>query len=262
VTDQLGALLVATFGKYKATVDRLAPTRPPNRAFQGFQRWHRLLFVHWEVPVSVLRPLVDPRLTIDTFDGRAFVGLVAFTMLRVRPFRWFPSFPTATNFGEINLRTYVHLDGREPGVCFFSLDAQSSLVTLAARALWHLPYFRSDFVHHDDGQQVRWRSKRRWPRPAAQPFEASFSIGEPVRQPVEGSLEFFLAERYQFYTPSGRSLLRARVAHAPYALHHAHDVQVGTSLLDAAGLPSTGPRTPDYFSPGVDVQVYSMERAA
>ena len=34
------------------------------------------------------------------------------------------------------------------------------------------------------------------------------------------------------------------------------------SLLDALGLPSTGARTPDLFSPGVDVEIFSMEKAA
>ena len=70
---------------------------------------------------------MHPRLTIDTFDGKAFVGVVAFTMQKVRPWSWLPGAPTATEFFEINVRTYVHLGGEEPGIVFFSLDATSSL---------------------------------------------------------------------------------------------------------------------------------------
>jgi uncharacterized protein YqjF (DUF2071 family) len=125
-------------------MDRAAPThRPPGRA-QGFQRWHRLLFTHWEVPETVLRPLVPSRLTLDMFDGRCYVGVVAFTMQNVRPTLWAPSIPSATEFGEINLRTYVHVDGTEPGVFFFSLDAGSRLVVWTARKFWGLPYHHAD----------------------------------------------------------------------------------------------------------------------
>jgi hypothetical protein len=240
-------------------IDRVAATRRPQRQRQGSQRWHRLLFVHWEVPASVLRPLVDPRLTLDDFEGRYFVGIVPFTMQRVRPYDWLPSMPTATTFGEINLRTSVHLDGQEPGVWFFSLDAHSSLAVAAARTLWHLPYFRSDMTCEDDGARVRWTSHRRWPSPTAADFSISYRVGASLPAPQPGSLEFFLAERYQFYTTRGRSLLRARVHHAPYPLHLAHDVEVNPALLDAAGLPSNGARTVDLFSPGVDVDIFSME---
>jgi uncharacterized protein YqjF (DUF2071 family) len=240
-------------------LERLAANRRPARPRQGSQRWDRLLFVHWEVPEAVLRPHVDARLSLDTFEGRCFVGFVAFTMQRVRPWQWLPPFPTATTFGEINLRTYVHLDGREPGVWFFSLDAHSALAVLAARALWHLPYFRSDIDSEADADgTLRWRCRRRWPKPAAAELEARCRVGEALPPSTPGTLPFFLAERYQFYTARGRRLLRARVHHPPYLLHVAHDVQVSSTLLDAAGLPSTGARTVDLFSPGVDVDIFPI----
>jgi len=37
--------------------------------------WSTLLFCHWPVEPGHLRPLVPPSLEIDTFDGRAWVGL-------------------------------------------------------------------------------------------------------------------------------------------------------------------------------------------
>jgi uncharacterized protein YqjF (DUF2071 family) len=46
-------------------------------------RWFSLLFMHWRVPVAVVRPMrptIPTALTIDTFDGHAWVGLIPFTM--------------------------------------------------------------------------------------------------------------------------------------------------------------------------------------
>jgi uncharacterized protein YqjF (DUF2071 family) len=240
-----------------AAIDRLLPRRRPLGASQGSQRWHRLLFSHWEVTAETLRPLVDSRLTLDSFEGRYFVGLVAFEMRAVRPFHWLPTIPTTGEFPEVNLRTYVHLDGKEPGVWFFSLDAQSLLAVIAARLAWHLPYFHTLFsVHEDDADScVRWQARRLRPRPPAH-LEVEFTIEESIPPPGPESFEFFLTERYQFYAARRGQLLRARVHHSPYELRRARVVQLETDLLEKAGILKAGPRTPDFFSPGVDVEVF------
>ncbi|HKU39417.1 MAG TPA: DUF2071 domain-containing protein [Polyangiales bacterium] len=243
---------------YNAAMDRIAPTRRPDRPVQGQQRWHQLLFSHWVVPEAVLRPLVPARLTLDTFQGACYAGVVAFVMQNVRPFLWAPSIPTATTFGEVNLRTYVHLDGREPGVFFFSLDAESSLAVWAARTLWSLPYFYSRVSVQEAGAEMRYRVERRTPRVA---WSAQAQLGAALAAPEPDSLEFFLCERYQFYAERRGQLLRARVSHAPYALRAATCTAIDGSLLTAAGLPDTGARTRDLWSPGVDVEVFALERA-
>lgn len=239
-------------------LERITACARPEGARQGFQRWDRLLFSHWVVPEAVLRPLVHPRLTLDTFEGRCFVGLVPFTMRQVRPFDGLPRPPTATTFAEINLRTYVHLDGREPGVWFLSLEATSTLAVLAARVLWRLPYFRASVQSTDDGQHITWRSRRRWPRPKPADLTVSYTVGEVVPQPQPGSLAWFLAERYQLYAAKGGRLLRGRVHHTPYVLHRAEVSKMDPGILRAAGLPVDGERTPDYFSPGVDADIFPL----
>jgi uncharacterized protein YqjF (DUF2071 family) len=236
-------------------MNRVAPTLRPPGAARGFQRWHRLLFSHWEVPASVLRPLVPARLTLDSFEGRCFVGVVAFSMQNVRPWRWAPSIPTATTFGEINLRTYVHLDGAEPGVFFFSLDAASRLVVWGARTFWGLPYFHAQIAIDDAGPDIRYRARRG----TALEFSAAARIGAPLPAAGGDSLEFFLCERYQFYSEHRGRLSRARVHHAPYALYSTERSTVTPTLLDAAGLPIEGTRTADLFSPGVDADIFAIQ---
>lgn len=235
-------------------MDRITPTSRPDRRAQGFQRWHRLLFSHWEVPEAALRALVPERLALDAFDGRFFVGVVSFTMQNVRPLRWAPSIPTATNFGEINLRTYVHVGDSEPGVYFFSLDAASALVVWAARSFWGLPYYRSNITIDDSQPDVSYQCQR-----GPLTFAAEARVGAALPAAAHDSLEYFLCERYQFYAEHRGRLMRARVHHAPYLLHRVEHSSVQSSLLTAAGLPVTGQRTADLFSPGVDVDVFSLE---
>jgi uncharacterized protein YqjF (DUF2071 family) len=237
-------------------MDRISPSLRPPGPPQGFQRWHRLLFSHWEVPEAALRALVPKSLALDSFEGRYYVGVVAFTMQNVRPHRWAPSIPGASEFGEINLRTYVHHEGREPGVYFFSLDAASALTVWAARTFWGLPYYRSRIEIRDSAARVSFHCRRSEP-PIE--FSAHAAIGASLPVSPTESLEFFLCERYQFYAEHRGRLRRARVHHAPYPLNRVEESSAQASLLEAAGLPVDGARTPDFFSPGVDVEIFPLQ---
>ena len=62
-------------------------------------RWERLLFKHWPVEPEAVRPLIPAPLKLDLYDGRAWIGLIPFTMRRVRH-RGTPGIPTATRFHE------------------------------------------------------------------------------------------------------------------------------------------------------------------
>ncbi|MFT3837081.1 MAG: DUF2071 domain-containing protein [Myxococcaceae bacterium] len=222
-------------------IDREGPRRQPDGPHQGSQRWHRLLFSHWEVPAERLKPLVHPELSIDTFEGRAYVGVVAFAMQNVRPWRWLPGVPGAQNFFEINVRTYVHHRG-DPGVWFFSLDANNGPASFAARTFWPLPYWHAQIEGADDGRQGSWLLVRRRPTPAH--WTAKFEIGEAIGEAQPGSLEFWLTERYRLFARRGDKLLRGKVHHTPYPLRRAK-ADCGGGMLEALGLPSTGARTAD-----------------
>lgn len=83
--------------------------------------WHDLLFAHWPLPAEVLRRALPRGLELDTYEGRAWLGVIPFRMGGVRP-RGVPALPGLSAFPELNVRTYVRA-GEKPGVWFFSLDA-------------------------------------------------------------------------------------------------------------------------------------------
>jgi uncharacterized protein len=244
------------------SIDRIAPTRRPTGKVAQRPGWHDLTFLHWRVAVSALRPLVPTSLEIDTFEGDAFIGLVPFTMTNVRPW-WAPPLPGSNNFHETNVRTYVHRDGRDPGVWFFSLDAASFWAVIAARTIWHLPYHHAHMSLEKTDREVRYASTRRWPKPLPGICHVAVRpIGSPHAAEV-GSLEHFLAERYLLYTSArDGSLRRGAVHHTPYPLQRAEVDEVDETLIAAAGIERpSGPPLVHYAS-FVDVEIYSLGRVA
>ncbi|WP_435008956.1 YqjF family protein [Tundrisphaera lichenicola] len=244
--------------------DREALTRRPAGRPVMYQSWDRLLFLHWEVPAEAIRRLLPSGLEVDLFEGRAFVGLVPFTMRGIRP-AGLPSVRGLSNFHETNVRTYVHRDGRDPGVWFFSLDAANLAGACLGRSWFGLPYFfaRMSLVAEEspDSLRISYSSRRLFlgPRPATTRIEAE--VRSPVVPAVLGSLEYFLAERYLLYSASrGGGLFTGRVHHSPYPLQVAEVRSMEESVLAAAGIERPDAPPLAHFARGVDVEVFGLER--
>jgi uncharacterized protein len=244
------------------TIDRVAPTiRPAGRSVMR-QRWAQLLFLHWAVPVEVLRPLVPGALEIDTFEGRAYVGLVPFTMTGVRP-SWAPPVWGLSSFHETNVRTYVHYQGRDPGVWFFSLDAASRVAVITARRLWHLPYhFARMRLTRLSRETIDYSSERRWPGPVPARCAVRCAIqGQPAPATV-GTLKHFLAERYILYAQKGGRLFSGRVHHAPYPLQPAEVLALEEDLLAGAGIARPDGAPLAHYAEEVRVRVFPLRPVA
>jgi uncharacterized protein YqjF (DUF2071 family) len=249
-----------------ADLDRRAlALRPIGRPVM-YQSWRHLLFLHWEVPADPIRRLLPPGLEPDLFEGRAFVGLVPFTMRGIRPVG-LPSVRGLSNFHETNVRTYVHGRGRGPGVWFFSLDAANAIGAALGRLWFALPYFfaRMSLEVEDRGGVLRlsYASKRLYPgpRPALTRIEAE--VRSPVEPARPGTLEYFLAERYLLYSSSrGRGLFKGRVHHSPYPLQVAEVRSLEESALRAAGIGRPDAPPLAHYAGGVDVEVFGLEPVA
>jgi uncharacterized protein YqjF (DUF2071 family) len=236
-------------------IDRLAPALRPNRRAVMHQRWSELGFLHWPVSVAAVRSLVPAQLTIDTHDGQAYVGLVPFTVTGARAMLM-PPLPWVSDFHEVNVRTYVHRDGREPGVWFFSLDASNPLVVAVARALFRLPYQHARIEMDVAAAGIAFRSDRA--RPGASCALRYEPMGRATPAPV-GSLEHFLAERYFLYTASGGRLWQAQVHHEPYPLQSARAEVTGETLVAAAGITRPeGPPPLVHFAREVNVEIFPL----
>jgi uncharacterized protein YqjF (DUF2071 family) len=182
--------------------------------------WHDLLFMHWPVKSDALRPYIPSTLTIDTFDGTAWMGVVPFRMSGVVP-RLIPPIPFLSAFPELNVRTYITAEGK-PGVWFFSLDAANPIAVELARDAFHLSYYNARMACLPTEGRIQYSSVRTHHNAAPAVFQGQYRPIGPVYESTPGTLESWLTDRYCLYSANQKGVTwRSDIHHAPWPLQPA-----------------------------------------
>ncbi len=225
------------------------------------QRWEQLTFLHWSYDPAVVQRLLPGGLTVDTYDGRAWVGLVPFFMRVHTPGD--RGAPWVSNFCETNVRTYARdRDGRA-GIWFLSLDAARLGAVAVARASYRLPYFWSSMrltaqaapAGAGAGAEIAYSCQRRVPGPRAAISQVRVRAGAPYQPAELGDRDHFLTARWVLFSVLAGRPLFARAEHPPWPLRRAEALTVDDSLIAAAGLPAPQGEPLVHYSPGVDVRI-------
>ncbi|HSU85713.1 MAG TPA: DUF2071 domain-containing protein [Chthoniobacterales bacterium] len=239
---------------------RLAVRARPVAPAVMYQQWRDLLFLHWEYPITAIASTLPRSLYVDTFGGKAYLGIVPFFMRNVRP-RFLPAVRGISHFMELNLRTYVYDEAGVPGVWFYSLDANQWLAVEVARRLFGLPYehARMESKLRASGA-IEYRSTRRG---AAGPTVFEYARGAELPAASPDSLEFFLIERYRLFAVANGRLRRGTVFHRHYPLCTAEVSAWDDHLFALDGFAAPG-RAPDHIvmSPGVDVTMFPFQQVS
>ncbi|WP_299330480.1 YqjF family protein [Haloplanus sp.] len=221
-------------------------------------RWEDVLFAHWAVDPAVVAVTLPDGLTVDTYDGDAYLGVVGFRMRSIRP----RGLPVGLSFPELNLRTYVRSDDG-PGVYFYNLDAPDRIGVALARGLFKLPYYRAEMDVDDTAEGVRFRSRRTHSGVLPARFDATYRPTTTATTADPGSLDSFLTERYRFYTESdGGRCYRGEIKHPPWELSDATLTTRENTLFEANGFdrPTGDPRL--RYAAAVDVTAGRIRRVS
>jgi hypothetical protein len=236
--------------------------------------WRHLLFANWPVPAEIIEPRIPDTLDVDTYDGQAWLSVVPYVNVDVRPVQ--APAGTGIRLPELNLRTYVRPDesryrDRKPGVYFFSLDADGlpgigPASVLGARLLHSLPYYYADIDctatgDTPDETTVRFDSRRRHPGARPVRFRATYGPTGEAFRPDPDSLAAFLTERYRFYTEGSDGGIRyADIRHEPWSLSDATAEITANTLFRADGFADPESDPVCYYSPGLDIRASPNEQ--
>jgi uncharacterized protein YqjF (DUF2071 family) len=232
------------------------------------QRWNDLLFAHWPMPAGEIDARLPEGLEADTFQGKAWLGVVPFWMDMIQ-MRGLPTIPGARRTPELNLRTYVRdRNTGTPGVYFFSLDAANLLAVSVARTFFHLPYFWAQMRVAPRSQarserEFEFYSRRLLSRRPVL-FSARYRGLGPSPKLIQsrvGTIEAFLTERYCLFTQDAMGhLLRADIHHVPWTLEDAEAEIEHNDLASHIGLelPKVEPLL--HYSRHLAVYIWAAER--
>jgi uncharacterized protein YqjF (DUF2071 family) len=199
-----------------------------------YANWNNAVFIHYESEPAVLQRCVP--FTLDLFEGRAFVSVVAFSLARMRPRRggriseWLFK-PLATH-PFFNLRTYVQ-HKEEHGIYFMAEWLSNRLSVALGPATFGLPYYHGRLHYQNDATQGQVQGRVQ-ANNGAFAYRAEVTR-ENLRECEPGSVTEFLLERYTAFTSRGRHRKFFRVWHQPW-----QQVAIRMNLVENDLLSTTG----------------------
>lgn len=217
------------------------------------QKWRNLFFLHWEYSPQEIQSTLPPTLRIDTFGGKAYIGVIPFQMKEVRLSTFIP---LASDFLEMNVRTYVIHEKWGPGIWFYSLDTNRKFLASLARRFYLLPYFYAELGFVQNREKFSFMLQR---DNRAAYFEFLASKALPLA--CKGTLEYFLVERYRLFTHRNKILYYADVEHHPYPLNESSCSSWSDKIIAFFPFsPSKIDPVHCIYSAGVDVKVFPLKK--
>jgi hypothetical protein len=201
-----------------------------------------------------VRPFIPPALSLDLFEGAAWVGLVPFLITGLT-LPHAPAVPWLSRFPETNVRTYVFDRRGRRGVWFFSLDAARLPAVIGARATYGLPYFWARMTVRNTERFARYTSQRKCPD-----GDSNLVIEKGGPLAAQNERDVFLTARFRLYARLFGKLILARAEHQRWPLHAGRVVRCDETLLGATGLPAPEGEPIVHFAPRVDVRIGPPER--
>jgi uncharacterized protein len=240
-----------------AVVARLLPSPPPGPSLMRYTLVD-VLFVHWPISASLLRPLVP--LPLDLYGGQAWVTVAPFDLNGLR-LRYAPPLPGLDSFAELDVRTYVTVD-RKPGIWLLSADATSPLTVILQRWRRRFPYFHARTTLGRRGETLFYHCIRQGSHGPRTQFAAHYTPRGPVYTAEPGSLADFLLERYYTYSINQRGeVYRSQVNHRPWPLQDVSArIAMANLLPESLQLGNTPPQL--HYCEHLDVHAWSPTMVA
>ncbi len=170
------------------------------------QSWKNVFFIHYKIDPKLIAHMVPFKL--DLFEGHAVISVVPFLMDGIR-FPFLPQIPKVSRLWELNIRTYVEVNGKK-GVYFFTLETDSKMGELIAKNFFALPYRFSKIKALVSGNHYKFEHSR---ADLSFKLEATISDAEQV-----STFDLWATERYSLFTQKRGVTYQGVVLHEPWQL--------------------------------------------
>jgi uncharacterized protein len=162
--------------------------------------WENIIMANYEIDPEILIPFLPKGVSLDLFNGKAYISLVGFMFKETKLFNI--PIPVLGTFEEINLRFYViRKEGNQTkrGVVFINETIPYKVVAWMANKLYKEHYTVVPTKHklrrNDENQKIKfeWLLNKKW--------NSIYVESDTNTEVMESeSLEKFIYEHYYGYT--------------------------------------------------------------
>ncbi|NMD69298.1 DUF2071 domain-containing protein [Bacillus sp. DNRA2] len=231
----------------------------PSKNWIMRQTWSHLIFAHYPIPAELLRPYIPSSLIIDTYNGTAWLSIVAFQMEGIY-FRGLRGLSVTPKFPEINVRTYVQFNGK-PGVYFLSLDVGDWASLIIASRWYHLPYQPAQVSFIKEKQSFKVRSSRRGTLKHPIEFYGAFEPLSDVYFPEKETLDHWATERYCLFSTDKRAnLYCGEIHHIAWPIQKVKTEITKNSLFTPFQLQPSESEPIVHYAKGLDTLFWNIKR--
>jgi uncharacterized protein len=224
--------------------------------------WRHLAMLNYEIAPAVLAPFVPAGTTLDSWQGKTYVSIVAFLFLHTRV-RGAP-IPFHQNFEEVNLRFYVRRLGPEGwrrGVVFIKELVPRPAIAMIARLFYNENYLAVPMRHYLEKGDHGPASVSYFWRYRGQENSVKLTVAGPAQPLVDASAQEFITEHYWGYARQrDGSTMEYRVDHPRWNVWDAKRMEFHCQVADLYGdafAPFlTGPPASVFLADGSAVKVY------
>ena len=198
--------------------------------------WRNLIFANYEIDPNILLPYVPFGTSLDFWQGKCYVSMVAFEFKETAVLGI--KFPFHVNFEEINLRFYVRYKENnvwKRGAVFIKEIVPKAMITLVANTLYNENYatHRTKYsIQTTDNEQIlkyEWLNKKSWNY-----MEATANL---VTEKIEsGSEAEFITEHYWGYARNNATkTTEYEVVHPVWQIYQIKDFKINADFEDLYG---------------------------
>lgn len=224
-------------------------------------KWENIIMVNYEIEPKLLLPFLPNGLSLDLFDGKAYISLVGFMFKNTKLFN--VPIPFFGSFEEINLRFYVTRkedDVIKRGVVFINETIPYKLVAWMANKLYKEHYTVVPTKHHilnnDKINQIKfeWLLQNKW-------HSIAVDFDSKKETMKTNSLEKFIYEHYYGYTKiNDLQTEEYQLKHPSWKIHKVIDSKINCDFEAMYGksfsiLNQMKPSSV-YIAEGSDVSIY------
>lgn len=224
-------------------------------------KWQDLVMANYEIDANSLSDLLPKGTTIDLFEGKCFVSLVAFKFLNTKVLG--VPIPFHTNFEEVNLRFYVKRETKDEirrGVVFVKEIVPRMAISLVAKYVYGEPYETWQMSHKESKGELIYNFSK-----GDCKNRVSVEYKENIGIPKENSEGEFIIEHYWGYTKRSKTRTdEYKVEHPKWELLNVNyaeiDVDFAKTYRERFGFLSTAKPTSILLAKGSEISVYKGEK--